>query len=136
MRHWTCTLFLLLATWLQGQVRINEVQCTRSPNSDGSGAAGDWVELYNAGSKTVDLGGYRLVLNGLTQRLKPGLSIAPKDVCVLWCDRASDLGADHVDLQFPRSGGALLLIAPNGSTVLDLFPHTAHVEVVTRFDRT
>ena len=73
MRHWTCTLFLLLATWLQGQVRINEVQCTRSPNSDGSGAAGDWVELYNAGSKTVDLGGYRLVLNGLTQRLKPDL---------------------------------------------------------------
>ena len=74
----------------------------RPPRStlDRSSAASDVYkrqELYNAGSKTVDLGGYRLVLNGLTQRLKPGLSIAPKDVCVLWCDRASDLGADHVD---------------------------------------
>ncbi|QQS71939.1 MAG: CotH kinase family protein [Flavobacteriales bacterium] len=125
MRHWTCTLFLLLATWLQGQVRINEVQCTRSPNSDGSGAAGDWVELYNAGSKTVDLGGYRLVLNGLTQRLKPDLFVAPKGVCILWCDRASDLGADHVDLRLSRNGGTLLLIAPNGSTVLDLFQWSA-----------
>lgn len=121
MRHWTCTFFMLAATWLQAQVRINELQCTRAPDSDGRGIAGDWVELYNAGPRTVDLNGYRLVLNGRTQRSIPGLSIAPEGSCVLWCDRTSEPGDDHIDLRLPRSGGTLLLIAPNGSSVLDVF---------------
>ncbi len=121
MRFPTVTLFMLLATALAAQVRINELQCTRSPNSDGRGIAGDWVELYNAGARTVDLNGYRLVLNGFTQRLKPGLSIAPKGICVLWCDRMPEPDVHHIDLRLPRSGGTLLLIAPNGSSVLDVF---------------
>lgn len=121
MRHGICTLFLLAAVWLQGQVRINELQCTRSPNSDGRGAAGDWVELYNAGSRAVDLSRYRLVLNGRTQRMPVGLAIGAQGVCVLWCGRDPGPDVQHLDLRLPRSGGTLLLVAPNGFTVLDLF---------------
>lgn len=104
---------------LHGQVRINELQCTRAPGSNGQGAAGDWVELYNAGSGTVELGGYQLALNGRSERLAKGLLIGPRAQLVLWCDAMDEPG--HIALKLPRNGGTLLLVAPNGSDVLDLF---------------
>jgi len=121
MRHWSLLLVLLAVQYLHAQVRINELQCTRTVDSDGYGPNGDWVELYNVGDHEVDLGGYALVLNGNAQRLTSGLSIAPGEQRVLWCDNAPELGLEHVGMKLPRTGGTLLLIAPDGATVLDLF---------------
>ncbi len=115
-------LFLAWICWaglLTAQVRINEVQCTRMPGTSGEGPDGDWVELYNAGSRTVDLGGHLLVAKGRTARVPPGLVIAPGAFRVLWCGKQAL--ADHIPLKLPRMGGSLLLIAPDGATVLDLF---------------
>lgn len=107
------------AAGLAAQVRINEVQCTRVPGTGGKGPNGDWVELYNAGSRAVDLGGHLLVAKGRTERLAQGLVIAPGAFRVLWCGKPSREG--HIGLKLPRNGGTLLLIAPDGATVLDLF---------------
>lgn len=121
MRHWCLPLVLLAAHFLHAQVRINELQCTRATDSDGNGPNGDWVELYNAGNHKVDLGGYALVLDGHVQRLRSGLSIAPEERRVLWCDNDPGHGLDHLGMKLPRKGGTLLLIAPDKITVLDLF---------------
>lgn len=121
MRHWIFPVFLLGGHCVQAQVRINELQCTRVVQSDGRGTNGDWVELYNAGDREVDLGGYILSLGGRTEHLAPGLAIGPHRHLVLWCDRSPDEGPAHLVMRLPRHGGGLLLVAPDGSTVLDLF---------------
>ena len=106
---------------LRAQVRVNELQCTRAANSSGESVNGDWLELYNAGKKPVALGGYILSMDGRMLHLDPRLSIGPKGRCVLWCDHAPGLGPDHLELSLPRTGGTLLLVAPGGTSVLDVF---------------
>ncbi|MEM1271211.1 MAG: lamin tail domain-containing protein, partial [Bacteroidota bacterium] len=59
MKHWiqaslvTCMLLWALPT--QAQIVISEINY----NADGDFDAGDWVELYNAGSSVADLSGWR-----------------------------------------------------------------------------
>lgn len=110
---------ILLAASVLGQVRINELQCARTAGTDGKGPNGDWVELYNAGDSTVNLEGHILVLGMRMERIRNGVVIGPGEHRVLWCDRGP--GHDHLDLKLPRKGGTLLLVAPDGTRVLDLF---------------
>ncbi|HRN35823.1 MAG TPA: lamin tail domain-containing protein, partial [Flavobacteriales bacterium] len=91
---------LLHAGMLAAQVRINELKCTRTPRSDGQGPAGDWVELYNAGSQAVDLGGYILTMEGRAERLAQGLWIAPGGTKVLWCGSPAD-STGRIALKLP-----------------------------------
>ncbi len=121
MRHRSTLFFLLVTHLLSAQLRINELQCTRVAGSDGQGPNGDWVELHNAGHKALDLAGYALSMNGATVQLAAGLTIGPGECMVFWCDKATGQGPDHIPLDLPRKGGALLLIAPDRSTVLDVF---------------
>lgn len=121
MRHWSTLSFLLVTHLLSAQLRINELQCTRVAGSDGQGPNGDWVELHNAGRTALGLEGYALSMNGATVQLAAGLTIGPGECMVFWCDKATGPGPDHIPLDLPRKGGALLLIAPDRSTVLDMF---------------
>ncbi len=114
-------LFVFAASVLHGQVRINELQSTRAEGSQGVGADGDWVELYNAGGTAVDLGGYILSLDGQLERFPRGLLLGAGQCRAWWC--GTELSADSVRLGFklPRKGGALLLVAPDRTTILDVF---------------
>lgn len=120
MRSWAFVP-VLLAHSLWGQVRINELQCTRDPDSDGKGANGDWIELYNAGPKAVDLAGYALVLDGVAHKFEAPLMVPPRSLRVLWCDGDPKAGTDHLSVKLSRTGGTLLLVASDKVTVLDLF---------------
>ncbi|MCI1751614.1 MAG: CotH kinase family protein [Flavobacteriales bacterium] len=120
MRPWALVP-VLLAHSLLGQVRINELQCARSPGSDGKGANGDWVELYNVGTAAVDMAGSAFVIDGVSHKLKGPLMIAPRSRRVLWCDGDPKAGTDHLELKLPRTGGTLLLVAADKVSVLDLF---------------
>lgn len=54
-------LFVLFVTPAKSQVVINEYSCANvSQNADNFGMFNDWVELYNAGSSTVNLTGYHM----------------------------------------------------------------------------
>jgi hypothetical protein len=121
MRLWVFALLVCCCAVVQAQVRINELQSARAAGSDGQGIHGDWVELYNAGPGEVDLGGYVLAMDGQLQKLPPGLMIGPRQWRVLWCDGALEQGPDHLGFSLPRMGGSLLLVAPDRTTVLDLF---------------
>lgn len=119
MRPGLLSICLLLAGALDAQVLINEVQATRMPGGDGTGPDGDWVELFNAGNRPVDLEGFILAMGMRTVRIGPGIMIQPGRHRVLWCDARP--APDHVGLKLPRKGATLLLVAPDGARVLDVF---------------
>ncbi|HMN05604.1 MAG TPA: CotH kinase family protein [Flavobacteriales bacterium] len=114
-------LFLMgfcLAVSSSSQVLINEVKPGRDPGTDGKGPNGDWVELYNAGNHSVDLGGHILALGMRAHYLPQGLNAGPGQHLVLWCGQKDGLG---IPMGLPAKGGALLLVAPDGAQVLDVF---------------
>ncbi|MEX0944573.1 MAG: lamin tail domain-containing protein, partial [Balneolaceae bacterium] len=54
-------LLLFLTNPVHAQIVINEIQASNSETIfDDDGDAGDWIELYNSGSESVDLTGYGL----------------------------------------------------------------------------
>lgn len=110
---------LVLAFPGTAQVLINEVQCARIPGTDGEGPDGDWVELFNAGRAPVDLGGHILAMGMRMVRIQPDRVINPGEHRVFWCGR--DQGPDHLAIKLSWRGGSLLLVAPDGMQVLDMF---------------
>ncbi len=55
-------IFLFFSTFSFGQIVINEISSAQNTGyADEDGDYPDWIELYNAGSSAVDLGGYKLV---------------------------------------------------------------------------
>ena len=106
----------------QSPVLINEIQASNqrtfvAPNGDSP----DWIELYNPGSRSVDLMGMRLVIAGDQYAIENTLKIPPRGFRVLYCDGRSELGPDHLPFRLSREGGSLLLIAPNGTKIIDVF---------------
>jgi hypothetical protein len=95
-----------------GAVVINEVE------SNG-GSPGDWVELYNAGTTAVDVGGYVLRDNDDTHTyvLPAGTSIPAGGFLVL----------DEAQFDFGLGGADVArLYAPGGTTLLDSHSWTTH----------
>jgi hypothetical protein len=86
----------------------------------------DWFELYNAGSQTVDLGGYYLTDDpaNLTKFPIPNngqYRIAPRGFLLVWADDTPDQNAAnradlHVNFKLGGSSGTIGLFAPDGLT--------------------
>jgi hypothetical protein len=121
--HRTILLLALRGLPLVAQsVLINEVQpaCQQSL-TDAQGGHPDWVELVCTGPSAVDLTGYTFS-NGLhSHRVNGSLMLPANGHLLLFFDGRPDRGLDHVALKLPREGGTLMLIAPDGSSVIDLF---------------
>lgn len=87
----------------------------------------DWFELYNYGTNTVDLGGYYLTgtLTNKTKFLIPNnrqYLVPPKGFFLVWADNASGVNDTnrselHVNFKLSKSGEAIGLFAPDGTTV-------------------
>ena len=94
-------------------VKINEVE------SNG-GTPGDWIELYNAGSASVDISGFKVLDNDNTHTplsLPSGTTLAPGAFYV----------AEEAALGFGLgSADSARLFAPDGTTLLDTYSWTAH----------
>lgn len=109
-------------------VVISEFMASNSGGlKDGDGDSSDWIELYNNGPGTVDLGGYFLTdsSSDLTKWAFPaGTAIASGATLLLF---ASDKGAAgppgelHTNFKLAAEGEFLGLVAPNGSTIVDSF---------------
>jgi hypothetical protein len=97
----------------QGLV-INEVM----PGGNGSP---DWIELRNTGPRSVDLQGYSLSIQDAHHRITGSRKVARGGVVVLYCDDPPTTGDTLIPFRLPRKGGGLLLIAPDGRTIADLF---------------
>ncbi|MBX3730395.1 MAG: CotH kinase family protein [Candidatus Sumerlaeia bacterium] len=86
----------------------------------------DWIELFNPASKPIDLTGYYLSDNpaNRTRWQFPSVEIPGGEYLVVWAsgkDRRD--GAElHTNFSISSSGEPLLLVAPDGATVVDSIP--------------
>ncbi len=106
---------------------VNEIMAfNRSGIPDSRGRFADWIELYNAGTNTVDASGMRLEIgrNNLSAWIIPkGALIPPKTYRTIWCDPlmpASTTPALPLNsgLGIPKGGGSVKLVDALGA-VLD-----------------
>lgn len=118
------TLLLLCLTGCSeqlGDVRINEVSASNQSNClDAFGDPGDWIELFNATSSMIDLGGYAVYNDDTAPELgvlAAGVTIAPRGYLVLWAD-AKSRGLDHLAFKLSSGGDRVTLADPDGA-VLD-----------------
>lgn len=91
---------------------INEILAdNESVNTDSSGKFDDWIELYNAGSDTIDLAGLYLT-DDFTKPLKwkipivdsISFNILPDEHKIIWCDNDPEEGQDHVGFSLSKIG--------------------------------
>ncbi|MEO8066433.1 MAG: CotH kinase family protein [Flavobacteriales bacterium] len=95
------------------RVVINELQC--------AGEGPDRVELLNTGERPADLSGLRFSLNERTATLEQHVILGANERSVIVFGKAADADPPHIGFGLPSTGGTLLLISADGSSILDLF---------------
>jgi hypothetical protein len=121
----------------EGDVVINEFMASNSSTiADETGAFPDWVELWNAGDTTVDLGGHYLTddLSAPTKWEFPaGTALAAGDWLLVWCDGDVSDGALHAGFKLSAGGEDLGLFGPSteGTPSLDELTYDAQAEDVS-----
>ncbi len=116
--------FILLFSpfWLQAQLLINEV-CSDNETiiTDEFGDESDWIELYNAGSSSVNLAGYFLSDNADDPQkwTFPSVSIAPAEYLLIFASEEDVFDTYlHTNFKLSKDGEPLVLSDPAGN-VLD-----------------
>lgn len=110
-------------------VRITEFMAGNTATiRDNDGEYSDWIEIYNAGTQTANLGGWYLTdsAGNLTKwRFPTGLTLAPGDYLLVWASDKSRnvLGAPlHTNFKLGKSAGGFLgLVYSDGVTVISSF---------------
>jgi hypothetical protein len=109
----------LPAMLLNPTVRLNELMAHNRTAVPHAGSYPDWVELYNAGTTAVDLGGWSLTDNGDPRQFvfPPGTMIQAGGYLVVWCD--SDFAAPglHAGFALSRTGESVFFYDPSANLV-------------------
>ena len=102
---------------------INEFMADNKASVPGpDGKYPDWIELYNAGSKTIDLSGIYLtddIANPTTWSFPNGTSIEPKSYLLIWADKSNGTDALHANFALDADGEKIGLFARDGKTNID-----------------
>ena len=139
-----CALLLFLPiSSLFAQLHINEFLASNNSNTtDEFGEFEDWIEIYNSGSSNVDLAGYFIsdnLLNLIVWQVpstNASLTTVPAGgFLILWADKDIAQGANHLNLKLGASGEDIVLVDPDGETIIDQYTFSAQVEDVS-FGRT
>lgn len=102
---------------------INEFMASNGGAVQGpNGTYPDWIELFNGGNETINLGGMYLTDDpSMSQfwQIPNGTSIAQKSHLLIWADQSYDQGALHTGFALNASGGVIGLFASDGATLID-----------------
>ncbi len=110
---------------LVGTLFINEFMADNDSiieDPDEPGAYEDWIEIFNAGSSTIDLGGLYLTddLADPTQWQVPlGVSIPAGGHLLFWADDDEDQGDTHTNFKLGASGEEIGLFDSDGVSEID-----------------
>ena len=91
---------------------INELMADNENTiQDPSGENDDWLEIYNAGTETVDLSGYYLTDNpqSLDKWAFPAMSIAPGEFLLIWADEDEKQAGLHTNFKLDKDGEYLAI---------------------------
>ena len=109
---------------LTGSLFINEFMAendTTIQDPDGTGYP-DWIEIFNAGSVTIDLGGLYMTddLSDPTQwQIPSGVTIGPGAHLLFWADNDEDQGDTHANFKLSADGEAIGLYDSDGVSEID-----------------
>ncbi|PVX27150.1 MAG: hypothetical protein CW716_03805 [Candidatus Bathyarchaeum sp.] len=96
------------------------------------GYSPDWIELYNAGTQTIDLTGLYLTdnLNNPTRWQFPeGTTIGPKEYLIIWAD--SDGGDNYATFGLDANGEEIGLFDSDGVTLIDSVTYVKQIQDVS-----
>ena len=111
---------------------INEVLPNNTNSiTDGAGDRDPWIELYNSGTSTIDLGTYYLTddYTNLTKWQFPAVSLTPGQFLIVWVDgepAESVAGVPHTNFRLAPATGSIALTRMQGSVpaVVDYINYT------------
>jgi len=106
---------------------INEFLAENDSNIvDPYGDHDDWIEIYNGGSDSIDIGGLYITddLTDPTQWQIPTIApdsttIPPGGHLILWADKESEQGVLHVEIKLSKDGEQIGLYNQDGTTPID-----------------
>ena len=120
------TAFLVADTNLVKGVFINELMASNhAAHADEAGDYEDWIELYNAGSEPVDLGG--MYLSDSLDAARPwefpadrpdATTILPDSFVLVIADKNSSRGPLHADFRLNADGEEVVLLQKSGQDLL------------------
>ena len=97
-----------------------------------NGYSPDWIELYNAGTETIDLTGMYLTdnLNNPTRwQFKEGTTIGPKEYLIIWAD--ADGGENYAAFGLDANGEEIGLFNADGATLIDSVTYVKQIQDVS-----
>jgi len=94
----------------------------------------DWIEIYNPGTKSIDIGGM-YITDDLTDlpiwqipnTKSDSTTISAGGFIVLIADKITSAGILHVNLKLSGGGEQIGLVAPNGTTIIDSLTYTKQI---------
>jgi hypothetical protein len=108
------------------RIVINEFCSANSQLRDDFGDAEDWIELFNAGNVTVDIGNFFITddLGNKTKfKIPSGGSetiMQPGDYRLLWADNEPNQGGTHLNFKLADEGEAIGLYFHDGQNLVKL----------------
>ncbi|WCO00646.1 CotH kinase family protein [Psychroserpens ponticola] len=107
-----------------GDLVINELMASNATTAvDQDGEYDDWVELYNNSSQTVSLDNLYLSddpTDLLAWQFPSGITIAPNEYLIVWCDKDDEQVGLHADLKFSSGGESAILSYADGTIIEDI----------------
>jgi len=104
---------------------INEFMASNSATvADPQGEYEDWIEIYNSGTATVDLGGMYLtddLLAPTKWQFPSGTFVGPGGYLLVWADEdlLDNPNGLHANIKLSAGGEAIGLFSTNGVTLVD-----------------
>ena len=107
--------------FLDSDLVINEIMASNDQTqADEYGEFNDWIEIYNAGTSSINLGDYYLSdnINILDKYNFPSIALAPDEYFIVWADDdEEDQGDNHATFKLSASGEAVYLSDSNFNLV-------------------
>jgi len=132
---------LVLAFFLPAQVNamlvINEFMADNEATvADPQGEYDDWIEIYNSGTATVDLGGMHLtddLLNPTQWQFPAGTFLGPDDYLLIWADEdvLDNPSGIHASFKLSAGGEEIGLYENDGATLVDSVSFGNQIEDVS-----
>ena len=125
--------------WLLPELVINEFLAINNTTiSDELDEYDDWLEIYNYGAESIDIGGMHLSddLSNLSKYQipegDPSTIIPGGGFLLVWCDNDGEQGALHTTFNLGSGGDDVVLVKNDGFTIIDSYSFGLQTEDISK----